>query len=250
MPLLTTVGMILGGASAIKGFMGGGQMVNAGRRTLNKMRDVELKNAYENVKPSLMGEQLMFGQTNRRMSQVADVAQGMDAASAMGLINATQGNLNEVELQGISSILDKEYQADVLRGNDDVRIQQQLEGRNQARRAEAVSQISAGQQMQTSALEGAASLAISAGNAQEMAAAEGGFDSTKQMNQFGRAERLTDRYNRLGGTLDTTKMAPGKIRGLIKDQVTTTGNTSSGLGQALRFINPFGGNFLNSSLFN
>ena len=249
MPLLTTVGMILGGASAIKGFMGGGQMVNAGQRTLNKMRDVELKNAYENVKPSLMGEQLMFGQTNRRMSQVADVAQGMDAASAMGLINATQGNLNEVELQGISSILDKEYQADVLRGNDDVRIQQQLEGRNQARRAEAVSQISAGQQMQTSALEGAASLAISAGNAQEMAAAQGGFDSVKSMNQFNKATRMGRRYDRLGGTVDTKGLNPTQIRGLINTQA-TAGTGGTGIGQALRFINPFGGNFLNSSLFN
>ena len=249
MPLLTTVGMILGGASAIKGFMGGGQMVNAGQRTLNKMRDVELKNAYENLKPSTMAEEMMFAQTNRRMSQVADVASGMDAASAMGLINATQGNLNEVELQGISSILDKEFQADTLRAQDEVRIQQQLEGRNQARRAEAISQISAGQQMQTSALEGAASLAISAGNAQEMAAAEGGFKDEKSMNQFNKAQRMGRRYDRLGGTVDTKGLNPGQIRGLIDTQA-TAGTGGTGIGQALRFINPFGGNFLNSSLFN
>lgn len=249
MPLLTTVGMILGGASAIKGFMGGGQMVNAGQRTLNKMRDVELKNAYENLKPSTMAEEMMFAQTNRRMSQVADVASGMDAASAMGLINATQGNLNEVELQGISSILDKEFQADTLRAQDEVRIQQQLEGRNQARRAEAISQISAGQQMQTSALEGAASLAISAGQAQQMEAAEGGFESVKAMRQYNKAQGLTNRYNRLGGTVDTKGKTPGFIRGLIKNQA-TAGTGGTGVGQALRYINPFGGNFLNSSLFN
>jgi len=189
MPLLTTVGMILGGASAIKGFMGGGNMASAGRRQLNQLRDVELKNAYANLNPSIRGEELMFAQTNRRMGQIADVASGMDAASAMGLINTSQGNINEVELQGINSILDKDFQADTLRAQDEVRIQGQLLARNEARRNEAISQINAGEQMQQSALEGAASLAISAGNAQEMSAAEGGFDSVKSMRAYNKGQR-------------------------------------------------------------
>jgi len=189
MPLLTTVGMILGGASAIKGFMGGGRMASAGRRQLNQLRDVELKNAYANLNPSIRGEELMFAQTNRRMGQIADVASGMDAASAMGLINASQGNINEVELQGINSILDKDFQADTLRAQDEVRIQGQLLERNQARRNEAISQINAGEQMQQSALEGAASMAIAAGNAQEMAAAQGGFDDVKSMRAYNKAQR-------------------------------------------------------------
>ena len=189
MPLLTTVGMILGGASAIKGFMGGARMASAGRRQLNQLRDVELKNAYANLNPSIRAEELMFAQTNRRMGQIADVASGMDAASAMGLINASQGNINEVELQGINSILDKDFQADTLREQDEVRIQGQLLERNQARRNEAISQINAGEQMQQSALEGAASMAIAAGNSQEMAAAQGGFDDVKSMRAYNKSQR-------------------------------------------------------------
>ena len=175
MPLLTTVGMLMGGASAVKGFLGGGKMRSAGQRALAKIEDVDLQNAYANLKPSLEAERRMFGQSSTRMASVADVAQGMDAASAMSLVGNTQGQLNEFEMQGIQSMIDKNYDADKLRAGDEVRIQQQQEQRNTQRRAEAISQINAGTQMQQSALEGAAGLAISAGNAQAAADAEGGF---------------------------------------------------------------------------
>ncbi len=175
MPLMTTVGMLMGGASAIKGFLGGGKMRSAGQRALAQIEDVQFENAYKNLKPSLEAERRMFGQASTRMASVADVAQGMDASSAMSLIGNTQGQLNEFEMQGIQSMIDKNYEADQLRAQDEVRIQTAQEQRNAQRRAEAISQINTGTQMQQSAIEGAAGLAISAGNAQAAADAEGGF---------------------------------------------------------------------------
>jgi len=247
MPFMTTMGLIMGGASAIKGFMDGDKTASAGRRTLNSLRDVDLQNAFTNLKPSLRAEEALFGQSNRRMSQIADVASGMDASSAMGLINASQGNINEFEENAINSMIEKDYQADVLRGQDEVRIQNTLEQRNLNKRAEAISQINTGQQMQTSALEGAASLAISAGNAQAMAAAEGGFESPAAMREQNKIQKLNTRYNKMGGAKDTTGMSSRGIRNLIQGQASTGGTFA---GNALRFINPFGGNFFSGSLFN
>ncbi len=177
MPLMTTVGMLMGGASAVKGFLGGGKMRSAGQRALAQIEEVQFENAFKNLKPSLEAERRLFGQSSTRMASVADVAQGMDASSAMSLIGNTQGQLNEFEMQGIQSMIDKNYQADQLRAQDEVRIQTAQEQRNAQRRAEAISQINAGQQMQQSAIEGAAGLAISAGNAQTAASAEEGYTS-------------------------------------------------------------------------
>ncbi len=247
---MTTMGLIMGGASAIKGFMDGGKTASAGRRTLNNLRDVELKNAFTNVKPSLRAEEALFGQSNRRMSQISDVASGMDASSAMGLINTSQGNINEFEQNAINSMIEKDYQADVLRAQDEVRIQNTLEQRNLNRRAEAIDQINKGQQMQSQALEGAAKLAISAGAAKQLEAKDGGFDSVKEMRQYNKALGLKNRYYGMGGTADTSKMQPGAIRALIQKQAATTGNTASFGGNLLRFLNPFGGNFFSGSLFN
>lgn len=229
MPFLTTIGMLLGGASAIKGFIGGDQMKRAGRKTLNELRDVEFQNAYANLNPSLKAEETLFGLSGRRMGGMVDIAQGMDAATAMGFMNTGQGKINEMETAGIQSILDKNYQADVLRAGDEVRIQGAEYNRNRALRNEAISQINTGSQMEVSALEGAAGLAISAGAAQEAASAQKGYESPKARRQAVRAEkkgdrtaattsRLTGRYTALGGSAaDLKGLSNFGIRGKIRE---------------------------------
>lgn len=194
MPLLTTVGMLMGGASAVKGFLGGGKMRSAGQRQLAQIEDVEFKNKFMGLKPSLEAERRLFGQSSTRMASTVDVAQGMDASTAMSLIGNTQEQLTDFEAQGIQSIVDKNYEADVLRAQDDVRIEMAENERNENRRREAISQINAGTQMQQSALEGAASLAISAGNAQTAASAEEGYKSPAV------ARRARRDANRAAGT--------------------------------------------------
>ena len=239
--------MMLGAGSAIKGFLDGDKTVSAGRRTLNSLRDVDLQNAFTTLKPSLRAEEALFGQSNRRMSQIEDVASGMDASSAMGLINTSQGSINEFEQNVIIKMIEKDYDADVLRAQDEVRIQNTLEQRNLNRRAEAISQINAGRQMQTSALEGAASLAISAGNAQQMAAAQEGYESPAAKREQKKIQKLSTRYTNMGGTSSTAGMGSRQIRGLIQGQASTGGTFA---GNVLRYLNPFGGNFFAGSLFN
>ena len=217
MPLLTTVGMLMGGASAIKGFLGGGKMARAGRRALADIEEVQLTNAFQNVKPSLEAERRMFGQSATRLGSIADVAQGMDASSAMALLNTGQDKINEFELSGIQAMIDKNYEADVLRAQDDVRIQQQLETRNQNRRAEAISQIQAGEQMQTDALSNAAQLAMTAGMDQAAKQAKQGFDPGAMTKQ-----RLGKRMTRLTGQPLTQGFKDSSIRGM-RSQIRAAG---------------------------
>ena len=155
----------------------------------------------------------MFGQASTRMASVADVAQGMDASSAMSLIGNTQGQLNEFEMQGIQSMIDKNYEADTLRAQDEVRIQTAQEQRNAQRRAEAISQINAGQQMQQSALEGAAGLAISAGNAQAAADAEGGFKGAAERRLSNKTQRQNFRAANPGMGFLGKNTGVGKLLG-------------------------------------
>lgn len=213
MPLLTTVGMLMGGASAVKGFLGGGKMRSAGQRALAKIEDVDLQNAYANLKPSLEAERRMFGQSSTRMASVADVAQGLDAASAMSLVGNTQGQLNEFEMQGIQSMIDKDYEGDRLRAGDEVRIQQQQEQRNTQRRAEAISQINAGTQMQQSSLEGAAGLAISAGNAQSAADSQAGFSGAAERRLYNKTKRQEFRAKNPGMGFLGKNTGAGKVLG-------------------------------------
>ena len=209
MAFLTTVGMLMGGASAIKGFLGGGKMARAGRRALADIEEVQLTNAFQNVKPSLEAERRMFGQSATRLGSIADVAQGMDASSAMALLNTGQEKINEFELSGIQSMIDKNYEADVLRAQDEVRIQGQMETRNQNRRAEAISQIQSGEQMQTDALNNAAQLAVTAGNMQDKANATKGYDPGAMTKQ-----RLNKRMTRLSGAPTTRAFKDSSVQGM------------------------------------
>ena len=97
MPFLTTLGMIVGGASAINSFFKGGNMAAEARSGLSKLKDQELTNAFAGLKPSLAAEQRILSQQSTQLGTIADVAQGMDAASAMGLLQAGQANILDAE---------------------------------------------------------------------------------------------------------------------------------------------------------
>ena len=166
------------------------------------------------LKPSLEAERRLFGQSSTRMASTVDVAQGMDASTAMALLGNTQEQLTDFEAQGIQSIVDKNYEADVLRAQDDVRIEMAQNERNENRRREAISQINAGTQMQQSALEGAASLAISAGNAQTAASAQEGYKSPAVARQARRDANRAAGTGFLGKNTGAGKFL-GKVGGVL-----------------------------------
>tara|TARA_A100001201_G_scaffold75740_2_gene68491 strand:+ start:1145 stop:2176 length:1032 start_codon:yes stop_codon:yes gene_type:complete len=182
MPFLTTLGMIVGGASAVNSFFKGGNLAAEARAGLSKLKDQELTNAFAGLKPSLAAEQRILSQQSTQLGTVADVAQGMDAASAMGLLQAGQANILDAENKAFESMLDKEFQADVLRGQDEQEMRRIQEQRTQIQRQTLSQQMMAGEQMQADALMDAATLAVSAGTAQDMATAQAGIDPKAAKN--------------------------------------------------------------------
>ena len=177
MPFLTTLGMIVGGASAVNSFFKGGNLAAEARAGLSKLKDQELTNAFAGLAPSLAAEQRILSQQSTQLGTIADVAQGMDAASAMGLLQAGQANILDAENKAFESMLDKEFQADVLRGQDEQEMRRIQEQRTQIQRQTLSQQMMAGEQMQADSLMDAATLAVSAGTAQEMADAQKGLDA-------------------------------------------------------------------------
>ena len=192
MPFLTTLGMIVGGASAINSFFKGGNMAAEARSGLSKLKDQELTNAFAGLKPSLATEQRILSQQSTQLGTIADVAQGMDAASAMGLLQAGQANILDAENKAFESMLDKEFQADVLRGQDEQEIRRIQEQRTQLQRQSLSQQLMAGEQMQTDAIMDAATLAVSAGTSQEMAQATACVDP-KEAKQAAKLARQAKR---------------------------------------------------------
>ena len=61
MALLTTLGLLTSAAGAVKGFMSGSRTAAEGRRDLSKLEYQDLSiGAFDNVKPSLMVEQMQM----------------------------------------------------------------------------------------------------------------------------------------------------------------------------------------------
>ena len=88
MAFMTTLGLILGGAGAVKQFIDGSNAKASGEKRLNELRQPELTNLAKNLKPSFEQERQALARISQQEQTIADVASGMDAASAMGLLQS------------------------------------------------------------------------------------------------------------------------------------------------------------------
>lgn len=174
MPFLTTLGLIAGGAGAVNNFLTGGKMAREAQQGLQRFKHQELTNLAENLKPSLEAEQQAIAQIDKMRGSFTDVAQTMDAASAMAILGSGQEQLAAQEQKVFASIMDKEFQADVMRVQDKQKQRDMIETRKMEELQSLKAQAQAGKQMQASAITDFASLAVSAGTGQELSDTEGG----------------------------------------------------------------------------
>lgn len=168
MPFLTTLGLIAGGAGAVNNFLTGGKMAREAQQGLQRFKHQELTNLAENLKPSLEAEQQAIAQIDKMRGSFTDVAQTMDAASAMAILGSGQEQLAAQEQKVFASIMDKEFQADVMRVQDKQKQRDMVETRKMEELQSLKAQAQAGKQMQASAITDFASLAVSAGTGQEI----------------------------------------------------------------------------------
>ena len=174
MAFLTTLGLVTGGAGAVNSFFTGRSMAEQAEMGLAKFRHQELTDLAENLKPSTEVERQLRETAAKQRAAVVDVAQGRDAAEAMAFMSMGLDQVADMELKGLGSMLDKEFQADVIRIQDEQKQRDILETRNMEKLQSLRAQAQSGKQMQASAISDFASMVTSAGLAQEYAAAEAG----------------------------------------------------------------------------
>ena len=238
MPFLTTLGLIAGGAGAVNNFLTGGKMAREAQQGLQKFKHQELTNLAENLKPSLEAEQQAISQIDKMRGSFTDVAQTMDAASAMAILGSGQEQLAAQEQKVFASVMDKEFQADVMRVQDEQKQRDMIETRKMEELQSLKAQAQAGKQMQASAITDFASLAVSAGTGQEMAQAETGIDpkAARAAKRAGRrgasAEAVKGAYDS-GGIMKVNSLNRGSSNMGFLGGGTKVGGFFSNIGQAI-----------------
>jgi|11_taG_2_1085331.scaffolds.fasta_scaffold28229_2 hypothetical protein len=183
MAILSAIGMGLGVVNSGLQFLEGSKIKSQANHGLAKFQHQELTNLAENLKPSLEAERQMQTAASKQRAAVVDVAGGMDAAQAMAMTSAGLGATGDLEMKAFSSILDKEYQADVSRVQEEQTMRSMVEKRKMEELSSLRAQKMAGMQMQTSAMKDLGGMALGAGLASDKLAASQG----KATSLFGKA---------------------------------------------------------------
>jgi len=184
MAIMSAIGMGVGAIGAGVQFFQGSKMKREAEAKLSQFRHQELTNLAENLKPSLEAERQMQVAASKQRAAVVDVSQGMDAAQAMGMMAMGLGQTQDMEMKAFSSMLDKEYQADQVRVQEEQNMRAMIEKRKMEELQSLKAQKMAGTQMQTSAIKDLGSMALSAGLASDKIKASEG----KTTSLFGKAK--------------------------------------------------------------
>ena len=186
MAIMSAIGMGIGAIGSGVQFFQGKKLKEEAEHKLANFRHQELTNLAENLKPSLEAERQMQVAASKQRAAVVDVSQGMDAAQAMGMMAMGLGQTQDMEMKAFSSMLDKEYEADQVRVQEEQNIRAMIEKRKMEELASLQAQKMAGSQMQTSAIKDLGGMALSAGMASDKLAASQG----KSTSLFGIAGKV------------------------------------------------------------
>lgn len=189
MAILSAIGMGVGVVGAGMQFLQGSKLKREANEGLAKFRHQELTNLAENLKPSLEAERQVQVAASKQRAAVVDVASGMDASQAMAMASAGLGATADLEMKAFSSILDKEYQADQVRVQEEQAMRSMVEKRKMEELSSLKAQKMAGMQMQTSAIKDLGGMALGAGMASDKLAASQG----KATSLFGQAGKVITR---------------------------------------------------------
>lgn len=208
MAFLTTAGLILSAGSSINQFIQGNKIAKAAERELDNFQYQELTNLAERLKPSLEAERQLRVQTSEMLATASDVAQGRDVAGALGILGMGYQQAQKSQLQGLTSMLEKEYQADLERVRDEQAIRQMRETRDMERLQSLKAQAMAGEEMKVDALTGLATTAVSAGLAQEAMDAQAGIDASTK-SAFNDAMDAANATKTVSDVVNATQSATG-----------------------------------------
>ena len=186
MALLTTIGMVAGAAGSVMNFIGGSKAASDAKRKLDQFEWQDLKTgAADTLAPSLKIEEDALLKIQQNKERTADVmAQGGDAASMLAMMTASEEATGAQEQQLYGSMQKQEFDADMVRVNDEQQRRGMQENRDVTEVQGLQAQLAAGEQMKSSAVTNFGKTMLSAGIGQESANAEAGFDPMGMFDLF------------------------------------------------------------------
>lgn len=167
MGVTTTIGLFLGGASAIESFVQGRSMSNEALRGLEAFERQKLINPYEGLTPSLDVERTALDTFNQTEANMYDVAQGQDAASAQALVSQGTEQVNAQRQKTFDTMRKEVANIDFATAQDETRIRNMVEARDQYELDSLRDTLAAGQEMKYDALTGLSKMTLATGLAQE-----------------------------------------------------------------------------------
>jgi len=173
---LIALGLMAGGASGIESYLTGRSMAQSAMRKLEEFEPQQLVNPFEKLTPSLQLERQQLGEISQSRAGALDVAQGMDAATALGLSSNVIEQTGEQQAKLFGTMAQKKSEFDVMEAQDDARIRQMQERREEAIIASLSDELAAGRQMKSDALMGFAKMSLAGGLAREQRLAGLGYD--------------------------------------------------------------------------
>lgn len=176
MAITTTIGLFLGGATALDSFVQGRSMTNEALRGLEEFEAQKLVNNYERLSPSLDAEFTALSGFSEQQAGLVDVAQNLNAADAQALMSTGQEQIGKQRLDMYNQMRKEQRNFDVMEAQEEGVIRTMQEERDRFRVQTLQEQLAAGQEMKYSALEGMTKGLIGVGMAKEDRLAGLGID--------------------------------------------------------------------------
>lgn len=184
MGFLAAAGLILDAGSSIGQFVSSRQNMKEAERALAEFQRQRLTNAAAGLTPSTEAERIAQAQASKMLAAVTDVGGSLNASEAMGLVGTGLSSYQDYGQKIFSSILDKEYQADLERVRDEQQIRQLQEARDNEMISSLREQAIAGQQGMFDAVGGFAQTAIATEMQKKMIQAMSGENPYKNSSAF------------------------------------------------------------------
>lgn len=230
MGFLTVASLVLSAGQSGMQFFQGQKQAKEAEQKLDDLRQQELTNLAEEVQVSMEAERMARAQAGEVLATSEEVARGRGVAGAMGVLGQGLQASQKLGMDALTRFLEKDYQNDLLRLQEEQRIRQMQEAREQQIISSLSAEAQAGRMMQYQAGFGLAQAGLSAGLAQEANLAEAGIDpearrqARREQRQARRAARREGRdFEGVDLSVPETNLPEVYTPDLTSDTVTNIG---------------------------
>jgi hypothetical protein len=252
MGFLTIASLVLSAGQSGMQFFQGQKQAKQAEQKLDELRRQEFTNLAQDVQVSMEAERMARAQAGEVLATSEEVARGRGIAGAMGVLGQGLQASQKLGMDALTRFIEKDYQGDLLRLQEEQRIRDLQEAREQQIISSLSAEAQAGRAMQYQAGFGLAQAGLSAGLAQEANLAEAGIDpqarreARREQRQARRAARREGRdFEGVDLSVPETNLPEVYTPDLTSDTATNIGgfNTSTSDLISGNYVRPSSGLF-------